>query len=152
QGLMQMLSPEAAKQLDAATRAKRTRSALSNNLGRMPRLKELLSDEASQVEQKLAELAAKTPEPPKDPKQAEAQKQQLEQAKQQLEQAKQVMAHAEELRSQAQAALGELDKALTQAKDPMPPAKDADAKLTELRKLFFNVIEHLQELIREQGE
>src|SRR5690349_24141679 len=37
-------------------------------------------------------------------------------------------------------------------KDPMPPAKDADAKLTELRKLFFSVIEHLQELIREQGE
>jgi hypothetical protein len=34
----------------------------------------------------------------------------------------------------------------------MPPAKDADEKLSELRKLFFSVIEHLQELIREQGE
>jgi hypothetical protein len=34
----------------------------------------------------------------------------------------------------------------------MPPARDADAKLTELRKLFFSVIEHLQELIREQGD
>jgi hypothetical protein len=34
----------------------------------------------------------------------------------------------------------------------MPAAKDADAKLDELRKLFFSVIEHLQELIRQQGE
>ena len=34
----------------------------------------------------------------------------------------------------------------------MPPAKDADVKLAELRKLFFSVIEHLKELIREQGE
>jgi hypothetical protein len=34
----------------------------------------------------------------------------------------------------------------------MPPARQADEKLAELRKIFFSVIEHLQELIREQSE
>jgi hypothetical protein len=62
------------------------------------------------------------------------------------------MTHAEELRGQAATALAALDKAFTANTDPMPPAKDADATLTELRKIFFSVIEHLQELIREQGE
>src|SRR4029079_8038859 len=88
-----------------------------------------------------------SPAAPADPKQAEAAAK-----KQELEQAKQQMVHAEELRAQAQTALAALDKALSTNKDPMPPAKDADAKLTELRKLFFSVIEHLQALIREQGE
>jgi len=164
QGLLHLLAPEAAKQLDAPTRAKQTRELLSHNLGRMPRIRELLADEVAQLEQHAAQMASagEAPDPAsgpasgppgaQDPKQAEAHKQQLEQQKQQLEQQKQMLAHAEELRGQAQSALGALDKALTASKDPVPPAKDADAKLAELRKLFFNVIEHLQELIREQGE
>jgi len=152
QELLRLLAPEAAKQLDAARRAKQTHDALSHNLGRMLRLQELLAEEAAQLDEQAAAAAAKADDPPKDPKQAEAQKQQQEQAKQQLEQAKQQLARAEELRGQAAAALGTLDKAFTANKGPMPPAKDADQKLTELRKLFFSVIEHLQELIREQGE
>jgi hypothetical protein len=87
---------------------------------------------------------------------------------------------AEELRGQAAAALAELDKALATTTpkdpkkaaperggalpavpvggaaapgiDPMVPAKDAEAKLAELRKLFFSVIEHLEQLIRDQGD
>ncbi|MEO7734807.1 MAG: hypothetical protein ABIY55_27880, partial [Kofleriaceae bacterium] len=155
QGLLQLLAPEAAKQLDAAARGKQTHEALAHNLGRMPRIQELLADEAAQLEQQAQQAAAKAAEPPKDPKdpkQAEAQQQQVEAQKQQLEQAKQQLTRAEELRGQAQTALAALDKALASNKDPMPPAKDADAKLTELRKLFFSVIEHLKELIREQGE
>ena len=162
QELMRLLAPDAAKQLDATQRARQTHDALSHNLARMPRLKELVADEVAQLDEQAGQLAAKAAEPPAaqgsgagsaaDPKQAEAQHQQLEQAKQKLEQAKQQLAHAEELRGQAQAALGALDKALATNKDPLPPAKDADARLTELRKLFFSVIEHLQELIREQGE
>jgi hypothetical protein len=153
QELMRLLGPEAAKQLAAALRAKQTHEALSHNLARMPRLKELLAEEIAQLASGAAAPGA--PQDPaaagsgagsaQDPKQAEAQKQELEQQKQQL-------AHAEELRGQAQAALDVLDKALATNKDPMPPANDADARLTELRKLFFSVIEHLQELIREQGE
>jgi hypothetical protein len=152
QELLRLLTPEAAKQLDAAKRAKQTHDALSHNLGRMPRLQELLAEEVAQLDDQASQVAAKAGEPAKDPKQADAQKQQLDQAKQQLDQAKQQLARAEELRGQAAAALGTLDKAFTANKDPMPPAKDADEKLTELRKLLFSVIEHLQELIREQGE
>ena len=160
EGLLHLLAPEAAKQLDAAARGKQTHDALAHNLGRMPRIQELIADEAAELEQHAQQLAAKAAEPPsdpkkdpkQDPKQAEAQKQQAEAQKQQLEQAKQQLAHAEELRGQAQTALAALDKALATNKDPMPPAKDADAKLTELRKLFFSVIEHLKDLIREQGE
>lgn len=152
QVLLQLLSPEAAKQLDATTRAKQTRDALSHNLGRMPRIRELIADEIAQLDQQASQLAAKAGEPPKDPKEAEQAKQQLDQARQQLDQARQQMTHAEELRGQAQAPLTALDKALSGRGDPMPPARDADAKLTELRKLFFSVIEHLQDLIREQGE
>jgi hypothetical protein len=37
-------------------------------------------------------------------------------------------------------------------KDPVAPAKEAEAKLEELRKIFFSVIEHLQQLVRDQGE
>ena len=179
QELLGLLAPEAAKQVDAATRARRTRDALSHNVGRMPRIQELLSDELAQLDDQARQLAAKAGElgasagpstgpgtgsgagpstgpgtgsgAASDPK-AEAQKAQLEQAKQQLEQAKQQMTRAEELRGQAATALAALDKALSGNTDPMPPAKDADTKLTELRKLFFSVIEHLQELIREQGE
>jgi hypothetical protein len=233
QQLMQLLSPEAAKQLDAAKRSKLTHDALAHNLARMPRIQELLADEVAQLEEQAKQLAAKAAaspqtgqpanpatgqspanpptgqsppnpptgqspanpptgqspanpptgqspanpptgqsptsppigQPPANPptgqspgnppsgqagpgqpaEQADPQQQQLEQARQQL-------ARAEELRGQAATALAALDKALSSNKDPMPPAKDADTKLTELRKLFFSVIEHLQDLIREQGE
>jgi hypothetical protein len=134
--LLALLSPEAAKELPATERGQRTRDTLAGNLARMTRLKELIADQ-------LAELDKQPP--PQDPKQAEAAKQRLEQAKQQFQQ-------AETLRGQAETALGQLDKAINDAKDPMAPAKEAEAKLDELRKLFFSIIEHLQELIRDQGE
>jgi hypothetical protein len=146
--LMRALAPEAAKEMDAAQRGKLTHDAITHNLGRMPRLQELIADEAAQVDAKAAQAAKPDPNA-KDPKAAEAA---AAQAKQQLEQEKQRFARAEELRGQAQAALGELDKAIAANHDPMPPAKDAEQKLAELRKLFFDLIQHLQELIREQGE
>lgn len=173
QALLQLLSPEAAKQIDAATRSRQTHELLSHNLGRMPRIHDLIADELAQIDEQAKQIEAKAGAAAaaagsgagssagsaagsaaapgagsaQDPKQAEA-----EQAKQQLEQARQQMARAEELRGQAQTALAALDKALAGTGDPMPPARDADAKLAELRKLFFSVIEHLQELIREQGD
>jgi hypothetical protein len=183
QALLQLLAPEAAKQLDAATRGRQAHELLSHDLGRMPRIHDLIADELAQLDEQARQIEAKAAEAgagagasagssagsgagsaagsavgsgsgagsAADPKQAAAQ-QQIEQAKQQLEQAKQQMTRAEELRGQAQTALAALDKALSGTGDPMPPAKDADEKLSELRKLFFSVIEHLQELIREQGE
>ncbi|MBL0213920.1 MAG: hypothetical protein IPQ07_08555 [Myxococcales bacterium] len=134
-----LLSPESEK-LPAAERSKETRDGLARNVARLARLKDLIADEVSGLAAKEQEAAQQ-----KDPKQAEAAKQQLVQMKEQL-------THAEELRGQAQAKLDELDKAITLAKDPLPPAKETEAKLEELRKLFFSVIEHLQQLIRDQGE
>jgi hypothetical protein len=60
QDLMRLLAPEAAKQLAAIQRAKQTHEALSHNLARMPRLKELLADEVAQ----LAAAAAGSPQDP----------------------------------------------------------------------------------------
>ncbi len=131
---VKLLGPEGAETPD---RARETGEAVRRNLGRIDRLKALVADD-------LAQLAQQPPD--KDPKQAEAQKQALEQQKQQLE-------YAEKLRGEAAAEIAKLDKALGDAKaDPIAPAKAADAKLTELRKLFFSVIEHLEQLIRDQGE
>src|SRR5882757_1809336 len=114
----------------------------------MPRIQSLIADEVAQVEAQAGKAPPADPNA-KDPKAAEAA---AEQAKQQLEQAKQKLARAEELRGQAASALTALDKAIAANHDPMPPAKDAEQKLAELRKLFFDLIQHLQELIREQGE
>lgn len=138
-GLVELLGPEAAKRLPADERATETKGALERNLSRMPRMKALIAEQLAQAE--------KAPPPPEgdDPKQAEAQKQQIEQMKQQL-------ALAETLRGQAETALQTLQKAIAANADPIVPARDGEAKLAELRKLFFNIIEHLQQLIRDQGD
>ncbi|MBA3457466.1 MAG: hypothetical protein H0T42_30575 [Deltaproteobacteria bacterium] len=134
--LVTMLGPEAAKQMKADLRAKETREALARNVARMPRLKELIAEEVAGLQDPPADTPADK----------------LEAAKQAIEQQRQMLARAEELRGQAQTALDQLAKAFTANTDPLPPATDADAKLTELRKLLFSVIEHLQQLIRDQGE
>ena len=133
-----LLGPEGA-QLPAEERARTTKEGIASNRTRVERLKGLIADELAAVDEKAPKEA------PKDPKEAEALQQQLAQAKEQL-------ARAEQLRAEAAAKLADLDKAITAAGDPLPPAKDAEAKLEELRKLFFSVIEHLQQLIRDQGD
>ena len=126
-----LLDPEAAKQLDPAERGRETRGGVARNVERVERLKALIADA-------LAEARA----PGEGGKAPDEQK---------LEAAKQQLGRAEELRAQALHALGELAKALDKG-DPMPHAKEADAKLKELRELFFSVIEHLKQLIRDQGD
>ena len=56
------------------------------------------------------------------------------------------------LRGEADKSITDLVAAVKANKDPLTVAKAADAKLDELRRLFFNVVEHLQDLIRRQGE
>ncbi len=153
QQLVQLLGPESA-QLPAADRARDTYEDLASNRSRMGRIQELISDEQTKLaaqEQQLDEKA-KQPVPqgsgaPKapDPKQIEAAKQQLEQQKQQLN-------AAEALRGDADKLLATLETAIKTNKDPLTRAKLTQAKLDELRKLFFSVIEHLKELLREQNE
>jgi hypothetical protein len=139
QETLQYLSPEAAKAMPPADRAKKTDDAVSGNIARMERIKGLLADEQQQLDAKLQQAGAGSGSG------AEAAKAQLAQAGEQLKK-------AEELRSAAQIALAQLQTALAKNGDPVPPAKEADAKLKELRELFFSIIEHLQELIRDQGE
>ena len=149
QQLVALLSPEAAAQ-PPAERAQDTKDALASNLGRVARIKDQIAEQATALDQQEQQLEAKAAgagsgSGAPDPKQVEAAKQQLAQAKQQL-------TTAETLRADAGTALGELDTAIKQNKDPLAKAKVAEDKLAELRKLFFSVVEHLQELVREQGE
>ncbi|HEY4059571.1 MAG TPA: hypothetical protein VGM39_23300 [Kofleriaceae bacterium] len=143
--MTKLLGPDAAKQMKADDRATETKSAFDRNVGRMSRLKELIAEEAAKLEH-----AEPPPADPKaDPKAAEEQKKAFEE---QLAQQKQMYVRAEQLRGEAEVALGNLDKALAANSDPQTPSKEAEAKLAELRKLFFNLIEHLQQLIRDQGD
>lgn len=130
--LVSLLSPESAKELPAAERARETKDGLAQNVARMTRIKELIADE-------VGKLAAQEPPQEEDKKQA-------------LEQQKQMLAQAETLRGEAEKLVGQLDGAIKANKDPLTAAKAADAKLDELRRLFFSVIEHLKDLIRQQGE
>ncbi|HLL24145.1 MAG TPA: hypothetical protein VK427_18560, partial [Kofleriaceae bacterium] len=153
--ILALLSPEAAKQLPATERAKETRDALARNLGRVTRMQRLIADELAQLaaqEQQLAAAPAAgsgSAAPDDQAKQADAAKQQLAQAAQR---AKEQLTRADALRGEALAALGKLDKALAGTADPVAPATEAKTKIEEMRKLFFSVIEHLQQLIRDQGE
>ncbi len=159
--LVSLLSPEAAKQVPAAERARESKDALAQNLARMARIKELIADEVAKVDAQAAAAPAGSPGPAAATPGAAAgsaaipaapDAQQQEQQKQQLEAQKQMLAQAETLRGEAEKLLGDLDGAIKANKDPLTPAKAADAKLDELRRLFFSVIEHLQDLIRQQGE
>jgi len=142
-----LLSPEAAKDLEPAVRAKRTKDGVARNVARAARLRGLIAEELAAVEEKAKHPDAA--QPGADPDKA---KEGAEEAKQRVEQEKQRLAAAEKLRGEAETALGALQKALADAGDPQPPAKEAALRLDELRKLFFSVIEHLQQLIRDQGE
>jgi Ca-activated chloride channel homolog len=135
--LVTLLSPEAAKDVPAAERVSETKDGMAHNVARMPRIKDLLVEE-------IAKLDAQPP-PKDDDKDKDAKLAQVKQMKE-------MMATAEGLRAEAEKLVGATDAAIKANKDPLTPAKAADAKLDELRRLFFSVIEHLQDLIRQQGE
>jgi hypothetical protein len=145
--LVTLLSPDAAKQLPAAQRGAQAKDALDANTARMTRIKDLIAEELAKVaeQEKQVEAAGSGSGAGSAAQQAEA-------AKQQVDQQKQLYAQAEKLRGEAEQAIAQLDAAVKANKDPLTPAKAADAKLDELRRLFFNVIEHLQDLVRRQGE
>lgn len=149
--LVTLLAPEAEK-LPADKRATETRDALARNLARMPRLRELIADEVTALEAEAAKAAAQPAPAPGAGSGSAGAPDPAQQAAEQVAQNKQRLARAEELRGQAQTALDQLGTALARGPDPRVPAADGEAKLAELRRLFFSVIEHLQQLIRDQGE
>ena len=134
-------APAEAPTMTAAERAKVVGDGVTKNRARLARMQGLLADE----------LAKATAAPPADPG---AQGQAPAPDPQQVEQTKQMFAQAEQLRAEADAALVALAAVAGGGKGApaLDSARLAETKLTELQKLFFSVIEHLQELIRAQGE
>ena len=143
------LSPEAAKDLAPAERARKTLDAVTANRARLDRITGLLAEKQAQLAQQKAQLEAKLAQGAGS---GSAAAPDGAAARAQLAQADKQMQTAEQLRAEAATALAALDTALAKNTDPMPPAKDAEAKLSELRQLFFSVVEHLKELVRTQGE
>jgi hypothetical protein len=151
QQILRLLGPEAAKQMPAKERAAETRDAVTRNLDRAARLRELLEEAhtqaKTQAEQELAKLSGSgsgsgsgsEPDPSAE-------------ARQRAQQVEEQFKLATSLREQAAMALAELQRNLSGSADPMPKAQEADAKIEELRRLFFDIVEHLQELIRNQSE
>jgi len=153
QALRQLLAPEAAKQLDAATRSRQTHELLSHNLGRDAAVRRACRRRAGQLDEQAKQVEAK------GPRRAQArgrrgaqvraqlgrpdpQKAQLEQARQQLEQARQQMQRAEELRGKAPPRSRRSTRRWPAA--PIrcrPPSKPTPSSRAD-RKLFFSVIEH----------
>jgi hypothetical protein len=131
---------EGAEALPAAERAKRVNDGVTKNRARLARMQALIAEEqAKATAPPAADPSGAAPAAP-DP--------------QQVEQQKQLFARAEALRVEADAALAALAAVAAGGKGapPLESAKLAEAKLVELQKLFFSVIEHLKELIRAQGE
>ncbi len=144
-----------ATQLEPKERAEQAKQDLARNLARLPKIKTLLAEQAAKIdaEQKQAEQKAVAPAqaaqgsgapPPPSPS--------PDDIKKQFDGLRQQLADAEPLRADAEKAIAELQTAIAKNTDPLAPAKTAEAKLDELRELFFNLIEHLQDLIRKQGE
>ncbi len=131
---------EGAEALPAAERAKRVNDGVTKNRARLARMQALIAEEQDKATAPpAADPSGAAPAAP-DP--------------QQVEQQKQLFARAEALRVEADAALAALAAVAAGGKGapPLESAKLAEAKLVELQKLFFSVIEHLKELIRAQGE
>jgi len=142
-----------ATQLEPKERAEQAKQDLARNLARLPKIKTLLAEQAAKIdaEQKQAEQKAAAPAqgaqgsgtpPPPSP----------EDLKKHFDELRQQLAAAEPLRADAEKAIAELETAIAKNTDPLAPSKTAQAKLEELRELFFDLIEHLQDLIRKQGE
>ncbi len=143
QGLTQLLGSGAKAELAKlapAERAALLTDALTRNRDRVARLEGLFADELKALRAPPAapaagqEAAAKEAE---EARQAETQRYQL----------------AETKRAVAATSLERLATLLTQ-RNPvlLPTVEEGREHLAELRRLFFSVVEHLKELLRNQGE
>jgi hypothetical protein len=145
QQLVSLLGPDGGKELSADERARAVDTGTGANLDRLARMQGLI-----EAEQAKAEAEAQQAAQGQDPGQGAAPP---EQAAQQLEAMRAQYTRAEALRAEALAKVQAMKAALAaRGKDPVPSAQEAEAKLEELRKIFFSVIEHLQQLVRDQGE
>lgn len=144
--LVALLSPEAQARLAKLPPAERgalVTGAVARNQDRLARLKGLLSDE-------LQALAAPAP--------AQAQAQAGANPKEEADKRaaeKQRYEQAEQKRQQAEAAIGRLSTLVAKGGGPgpiRPTAEEGRKHLEELRRLFFTIVEHLKDLLRNQAE
>ncbi|WP_428096262.1 hypothetical protein [Candidatus Rariloculus sp.] len=128
-------------ELTTEERARAVAEAADSNLDRLDRLEGLFADERA-----AAESEAATAE---QGGQAEAEGLQAVLERYDL---------AEQLRGTAAAALEDLSAVLAdvvrgaEAAEPLGPATEALTSIEELRRLFFSVVEHLQELLAAQAD
>ncbi len=125
-------------EMSTAERAELLTTKVRSNQDRMTKLEALF---ASEVEK----LAAPTPADPAQPQAA--------QNPEQLEAERERLRLAEEHRVAASAALTTLAEILARsAKGALPPAQTAGEHLEELRRLWFSIVEHLEELRDRQAQ
>jgi hypothetical protein len=116
-----------AETMTAAQRDRIVRDGAARNRDRLRRMQQMIADELAKA-------------PPGD--------------EQQQQEARELYDRAETLRAEAEAALDQLLVVAGGGKGPpaLASATTAQQKLEEMQRLFFSVIEHLKQLIREQGE
>lgn len=140
--LVGLLSPEGKAQLEKLPPAERGAiftDGVAHNQDRIGRMKGLISDELQALQ------APQAPGPPgqgggKD----EAEKRAAEKQRYEL---------AEQKRQLAEVAIGQLLTLLAQkGADLRPTAEEGRKHLEDLRRLFFSIVEHLKELLRNQTE
>ncbi len=145
--------------MTSAERERALGDAVTQNRDRLERMKGLITEELTKVEAQAAQLAQQQ-------QQAQQQGQQGQQgqqpaapdpkAEQAIQAQKARLAQAELLRTQAATELDALAKQLA-SRHPSPAAVQGHAEagrqhLEELRKLFYSLIEHLQQLLEDQSD
>lgn len=133
---------EALSKLTTAERAALLKESVTRNLDRLARLKGLFADELAALQAPAAPPAgspggAGDDKEDKEKRAAEKQRYELAEQKRQL---------AEAAVSRLGGLLGKGGAAL------LPAAEDGRKQLEELRRLFFTIVEHLKELLRNQTE
>lgn len=136
--LLNLLNPEdsePAADMSTQDRLDAISAVVGNNLDRLERLEDMLVAEQAEAEAQQAAQAQGGSSPAPDGNTALAEKYE----------------QAESLRAQARQSLSELERRLeSESEDLLTPAQDTHVSLEELRRLFFNLVEHLRELLDEQ--
>lgn len=130
---------EALSKLSTAERAAMLKESVARNQDRLARLKGLFADELAAVQ-----AAPAAPSPGGQAGGDESEKRAAEKQRYEL---------AEQKRQQAEAAVNSLAALLGKGGAALLPAAEQGRKsLEELRRLFFSVVEHLKELLRNQTQ
>jgi Ca-activated chloride channel homolog len=138
--------PEHLSKLDTRERAARVSEHVSKNLDRLSRVEGLIADELAALEAKAGEAAANPgAAPDADAEQIAAARQQYEQAEALRRQGVDALTRLATVVSAAGAGKGKPGEALATAQEAM-------THIEELRRLFFSIIEHLKELLRNQTD